>query len=84
VAKLAGIPRPILGRANEILRDLESTFTKEASGERLSRNKTADEENLLFVERHKSVLDKLRNLDVNTLTPLEAINLLGEIRREME
>lgn len=84
VAKLAGIPRPILGRANEILRDLESTFTKEASGERLSRNKTADEENLLFVERHKSVLDKLRNLDVNQLTPLEAINLLGEIRREME
>ena len=84
VAKLAGIPRPILGRANEILRDLESTFTKEASGERLSRNKTTNEENLLFVERHKSVMDKLRNLDVNTLTPLEAINLLGEIRREME
>ncbi len=84
VAKLAGIPKSILTRAEEILRDLENTFAKEASGEKLARHKTAEEDGLLFVEKHKSVLDKLRGLDVNNLTPIEAINLLNEIKKEME
>ena len=84
VAKLAGVPKSILTRSNEILKDLENTFAKEAAGERLSKNKTADDEQLLFVQKHKSVLDKLNGLDVNTLTPIEAINLLAEIQQEME
>ncbi|MEJ5260131.1 MAG: DNA mismatch repair protein MutS [Anaerohalosphaeraceae bacterium] len=84
VAKLAGIPKSILRRADEILKDLENTFAKEASGEKLARHKTAQEEDLLFVEKHKSVLEKLRELDVNNLTPIEAINLLNEIKKEME
>ena len=42
------------------------------------------EEEMLFVEKHKSVLDKLKGLDVNALTPIEAINLLNEIKKEME
>ena len=84
VAKLAGVPKSILTRSNEILKDLENTFTKEAAGEHLSKNKTTDDEQLLFVQKHKSVLDKLNALDVNTLTPIEAINLLAEIQQEME
>ncbi len=83
VAKLAGIPKPILTRSNEILKELENTFVKEAAGEHLSKNKTADEQ-LLFVQKHKSVLDKLTGLNINTLTPIEAINLLAEIQKEME
>jgi DNA mismatch repair protein MutS len=83
VAKLAGLPRPILISSGEILKDLENTFAKEAAGEHLSKNKTADEQ-LLFVQKHKSVLDKLKHLDVNRLTPIEAINLLAEIKREMQ
>jgi len=35
------------------------------------------------VQRHKSVLDRLSAMDVNTLTPLEAINLLNDIRNEI-
>ncbi|MHC4881291.1 MAG: DNA mismatch repair protein MutS [Planctomycetota bacterium] len=84
VAKLAGVPKSILTRSNEILKDLESTFAKEAAGEHLSKNKTTDEQQLLFVQKHKSVLDKLNGLDVNALTPIEAINLLAEIQQEME
>ena len=84
VAKLAGVPKSILTRSNEILKDLENTFAKEAAGERLSKNKTTNDEQLLFVQKHKSVLDKLNGLDVNTLTPIEAINLLAEIQQEME
>jgi DNA mismatch repair protein MutS len=84
VAKLAGVPKSILSRSNEILKDLENTFAKEAAGERLSKNKTTDDEQMLFVQKHKSVLDKLNGLDVNTLTPIEAINLLAEIQQEMQ
>mgnify|MGYP000894370515 CR=1 FL=1 len=84
VAKLAGIPKTILTRAQEILKDLESTFAKEAGGEKLARHKTAEEEQMLFVEKHKTVLDKLKDLDVNNLTPIEAINLLNQIKKEMQ
>ena len=84
VAKLAGIPKTILTRSGEILKDLENTFAKEAAGEYLSKNKTADDEQLLFVQKHQSVLEKLKGLQVNTLTPIEAINLLAEIQEELQ
>jgi DNA mismatch repair protein MutS len=84
VARLAGIPKSILERAKEILEDLESTFAKEATGEHLSRHKTKEpDKDSLFIEKHKSVLDKLSSLDVNNLTPIEAINLLNQIKDEM-
>jgi hypothetical protein len=50
----------------------------------LARHKTVSEDELLFVERHKSVLEKLSGLNINTLTPIEAINLLAEIQKEIE
>ena len=84
VAKLAGLPKSIIARSGEILKDLESTFAKEAAGDQLARHKTVSEDELLFVERHKSVLEKLSGLNINTLTPIEAINLLAEIQKEME
>ncbi len=85
VARLAGLPSSITDRSKEILEDLENTFAKEATNEKLTKNKTSDaDENSLFVEKHKSVLDKLSTLDVNNLTPLEAINLLSQIKEEIE
>ncbi|MBN2131313.1 MAG: DNA mismatch repair protein MutS, partial [Sedimentisphaerales bacterium] len=84
VAKLAGIPKSILGRSKEILEDLESTFAREATGEHLAKHKTkAPDRDALFVQKHKSVLDKLATTDVNHLTPLEAINLLSQIKTEI-
>jgi DNA mismatch repair protein MutS len=84
VAKLAGIPKSILARSNEILEELESAFAKEASGDRLARHKTkAPDADALFIQKHKSVLDKLATTDVNNLTPIEAINLLSQIKNEI-
>jgi DNA mismatch repair protein MutS len=84
VAKLAGVPKSILERSKEILEELESTFQKEATGEHLSRHKTKEpDKDSLFVQKHKSVLEKLASTDINNLTPLEAINLLEEIRKEI-
>ena len=85
VAKLAGVPRRILDRSKEILEDLESTFAKEAAGSRLARHKTKQpDRDLLFIQKHKSVLDKLSSVDTDNLTPLEAINLLNKIKNEIE
>jgi len=85
VAKLAGVPKPILERSKEILEELESTFQKEATGEHLSRHKTKEpDKDSLFVQKHKGVLDKLGAIDIDNLTPLEAINLLNQIKEEID
>ncbi len=84
VAKLAGLPKTILERSKEILQELESTFQKEATGEHLSKHKTKEpDKDSLFVRKHKSVLEKLSSTDINNLTPIEAINLLNEISKEI-
>jgi DNA mismatch repair protein MutS len=84
VAKLAGVPKTILERSKEILQELESTFAKEATGEHLSKHKTKEpDKELLFVQKYKGVLDKLSSVDIDNLTPLEAINLLSQIRDEI-
>jgi DNA mismatch repair protein MutS len=85
VAKLAGVPKSILERSKEILEELESTFQKEATGEHLARHKTKEpDKELLFVEKHKGVLEKLASTDVNNLTPIDAINLLNRIKRQID
>ena len=85
VAKLAGVPKSILERSKEILEELEATFQKEAASEHLARHKTKEtDRDTLFVQKHKSVLDKLASTDINNLTPIEAINLLNEIKEEID
>ncbi|MHC4745599.1 MAG: DNA mismatch repair protein MutS [Planctomycetota bacterium] len=85
VAKLAGVPKTILDRSKEILEDLEATFQKEASGEHLAKHKTKQpDRDSLFVQKHKTVLEKLASTDINNLTPIEAINLLNQIRNEID
>jgi DNA mismatch repair protein MutS len=85
VAKLAGVPKSILDRSKEILEELENTFTKEATGSHLAKHKTKKPpQDILFVQKHKSVLDKLSSMDVNNLTPIDAINLLNQIKKEID
>jgi DNA mismatch repair protein MutS len=85
VAKLAGVPESILKRSYEILNELEETFQKEATGKRLSKHKTKEpDKDLLFIQKHKTVLEKLSSTDVNNLTPIEAINLLNQIKKEID
>lgn len=85
VAKLAGVPKSILERSKEILEELENTFAKEAAGRELAKHKTKKPpQDILFVQKHKSVIDKLSSMDVNNLTPIEAINLLNQIKNEID
>ena len=81
VAKLAGIPKSILERSKEILAELENTFQKEAAGDKLTKQRTKEPDAaVLFDQKEKDVLEKLKGLDVNNLTPIQAINLLNEIK----
>jgi DNA mismatch repair protein MutS len=85
VAKLAGVPKPIVERSKEILGELESAFAREAAGRGLAKHKTKKPpQDILFVQKHKSVLDKLASTDVNNLTPINAINLLNQIKNEID
>lgn len=79
VAKLAGLPDKIIERAKEILSDLESGKSgdmrpdpkpKDEPGEQLS----------LMPQVDSAIADKLNSVDLNTLTPIEAMNLLYELK----
>ncbi len=80
VAKLAGVPNEVVKRARTILDELDS-------GERpeLPPRKAGGEEDLqvsLLDVMASPVLDKLKRLDVNTLTPIEAMQTLYELQKE--
>jgi DNA mismatch repair protein MutS len=84
VAKLAGIPKTIIERSKEILAELENTFQKETGSENFTKQRTKEPgEAMLFDQKEKDVLEKIKNLDVNNLTPIQAINLLTEIKGQL-
>ncbi len=76
VAQLAGIPRPVIQRANEIMRQLEAS-----SGKAVKINPIAAQQMALFPETNPLV-DELKGLDINSLSPIEALNKLYEWQRK--
>lgn len=84
VARLAGMPQPILKRADEVLHQLEQTRNNEVQG-RISAQPQADGVQMNFFQLDDPVLSQVRDeilhLDVNNLTPLEALNKLNDIKR---
>lgn len=87
VARLAGMPQGIVHRAERILADLEKGRAAEGHGIPLSsdQNGTDGGMQLSFFQLDDPVLsqirDELLHLDVNNLTPLEALNKLNDIKR---
>ncbi|MEE3332716.1 MAG: DNA mismatch repair protein MutS [Ruminococcus sp.] len=79
VAKLAGLPDKIIDRAKEILSDLESG--KSSDVPKKTVNKIEESEQLSLIPgMNNAIADKLSNVDLNTLTPIEAMNLLYELK----
>ncbi|MDD4821275.1 MAG: DNA mismatch repair protein MutS [Bacteroidales bacterium] len=85
VAKMAGMPQSILNRADEILKQLESENRKELKGTITAGKKAKDGIQLSFFQLDDPVLsqvrDEIKNIDVNNLTPLDALNKLNDIKR---
>ena len=88
VAKMAGMPKSIVRRADEILKQLEqeNRQTGTVSGKTITEGaSSAGGMQLSFFQLEDPVLcqirDEILNLDVNNLTPLEALNKLNDIKR---
>lgn len=79
VAKLAGVPNEVVKRAREILADIEKGTARVA----VKKEKEESSFDLfanLEASKDSEVADKLRSVDLNTLTPIEAMNLLFELK----
>lgn len=88
VAKMAGMPKSIVERANEILHQLENSTSREglgSSSDSVVRTKQEDGIQLSFFQLDDPVLcqirDEILNLEVDHLTPIEALNKLNDIKK---
>ena len=85
VAKLAGLPNEVIERAREVLAEHES------AEQRVTEQLASDESRprpaaqlTIFTPLSQPVLERLREVDLNHLTPLEALNLLAELKKQIE
>jgi DNA mismatch repair protein MutS len=83
VAKLAGLPNEVVVRAREVLAEHESSEHRLSGQLRPGAEPEQPMQLTIFTALSQSVLEKLREVDLNRLTPLEALNLLAELKKEI-
>lgn len=85
VAKLAGMPSKVVNRANEILNTLESSRTQNGNSSESIKRVTEENMQLSFFQLDDPVLENIREeltkIDINTLTPIEALMKLNAIKK---
>ena len=86
VARLAGLPRSVIERAREVLRrheqsehELSETLSPGAED---PAHKNGNQQ-VLFTPLHREVLEKLRGADLDQLKPIDALNLLSELKKQI-
>jgi len=86
VAKVAGMPQKIISKAEKILKSLELDKTQNTKKE-ISTLENEDHQQLSFFQLDDPILSDIRNeidnLDVNSLTPVEALVLLNDIKKKL-
>jgi len=87
VAKMAGMPQAVLNRANKILKRLEKSHSSEEITDKM-KDISKEEMQLSFFKLDDPLLEELRDeiidIDIDTLTPVEALMKLNEIKRMLE
>ena len=85
VAKLAGMPKTVVQRANKIMHQLEQSHAVDEFGKTAKAITEQDDMQLSFFQLDDPVLeqirDEIRDLDIDTLTPVEALLKLNEIKK---
>ncbi len=82
VSKLAGIPRWVIDRAYEVLSSLEEgQAVSEAKVKTRAKPKEESEQLYFIDEKAEAIKKRLRSADPNTLTPIEALNLIYELKK---
>jgi len=86
VAKMAGMPQQVIHRANKILKQLEKSHSNEELTNKVKL--LNDDVQLSFFNLDDPLLEEIKDeildLDINTLTPVEALMKLNEIRRMLQ
>jgi len=82
VAGLAGIPRELIERATEILQALEENSIKEPefAARAKKRKMPAPQQLLLFADKPNPVIEELKQMDIDSLSPIEALMKLKELK----
>ncbi len=86
VAQMAGMPPKLIRRANEMLLQLEKSHSSDATAEKVAATTTnSDDYQLSFFQLDDPVLNQIKEeligIDINTLTPVEALFKLNEIKK---
>jgi len=83
VAKLAGLPPAVIDRARHVLKQHEK---QERSAAAEVQTGTAPEpmQLTIFTPLSQKIVDRIEAVDVNALTPLQALNLLEELQQELK
>ncbi len=82
VAKLAGMPKPVIHRADEVLEELESASRVNSAKSVKKPHKEEAVPQLSLFGQKPEALEELEKLDINALTPLEALNKLYELQKK--
>ena len=87
VARLAGLPRSVIERAREVLKkheqsehELSGTLSSGTAESGLGDGK----QSVLFTAIDRAVIDKLREADLDEMKPIDALNLLAELKKQVE
>jgi DNA mismatch repair protein MutS len=79
VGQLAGLPKEVINKAKKVLSLLE------AQGVKRKKENTDVDENVSFEDISElSIIDRLKETDINTITPIEAMSLLYELKKAVE
>jgi len=86
VARMAGMPKSVVRRANEILKELEQSHDNKSLARPISdvaRKREGMQLSIFQLDDPvlKQIRDEIKNTDINNLTPLEALNKLNEIKK---
>lgn len=82
VAQLAGLPRQVVNRANEVLEELENSGSQKTPSTRKKSIRKEVAEQMSFFGQKSPLIDEIQNLDIESLTPLEALNKLYELQKK--
>jgi len=83
VAKLAGLPHEVIVRAREVLAEHENA-ERQLMGHLSPGSHPPAAQLTIFTPLSQPVLDKLREVDLNSITPLEALNLLAQLKKQVD
>ncbi len=84
VARMAGVPRSVIDRSKTILEELHQGFARESQTTKLATQKTkSTDQMMLFADPSEEIVKALAAIDLDHLTPMQALTVLGELKNKL-